>query len=486
MKLYKYFFPALLSGVLVCSCTAGFEEINRNPNGPTEVPPGLLIPAIAESTMDLMYSTFNGGDMGSCWAQHWAKVDYNDEERYQPRATQFGVIWNGLYAGSPAPSGGGILDANIMYDLAKAEGNKNLQGVALIMRVYMFSVLTDVFGDIPFTDAIKAKSGMNSPKYDKQEEIYPALLGMLDEANGFFAADGGAINADSDIIYHGDQELWQKFANALKFRLLMRMSSRADFNRQAELQDLISNRPLFTSNDEEAKLVYLAAPPNDNPVFATIISGGRGEYKINSAVVDLLVINNDPRLSMMAQTNNGGVYRGKPSGINGVPNATWGYANVSPIGEHYLEPTSPAYLMSYAEQEFLIAEAAKRGFITGGDATAEEHFERGVLASMTSIGVTAGEAANYLTNRPYNPATAITQIHTEKWISLFGQGIEAWTEWRRTGIPVLQPAIDGVINEIPSRYQYPSSEQSLNGKNYSDAVNAQGPDELTTKVWWMK
>jgi hypothetical protein len=318
MKINKYIIPSLLSCVLVFSCTKDFEEINTNPNGPTAVPAVLLIPSLAEGTMDLLYSVFNGGDMGSCWAQHWAKVQYNDEERYKPRDTQFDAIWNTLYAGT-------IQDAKIMRELAVSESNENLEGVAIIMQVYAFSVLTDVFGDIPFTEAVSASSGINAPAYDTQESIYAALLTMLDDADALFAADGGSITASSDIIYAGDYTKWQKFGNALKFRMLMRMSSAAGFNRQAELQDIVDNRAIFTSNADEAKLTYLAAAPNNNPVNNSIIAGNRAEFKVNEALVTRLQATADPRLPKFAQLNNGGIYRGKPSGIIDVPSATWDY-----------------------------------------------------------------------------------------------------------------------------------------------------------------
>jgi hypothetical protein len=183
------------------------------------------------------------------------------------------------------------------------------------------------------------------------------------------------------------------------------------------------------------------------------------------------------------------VYRGKPSGIIDVPSDDYNYDNESPIGKLYLEATAPAYFMSYAEQEFLIAEAYKRGFVgAASDANAKIHYDNAVLASMESNGVKSGDAADYLASAPvaYENSTALTRIHTQKWLALFGQGIEAWTEWRRTGIPALTPAIEGAFDEIPSRYTYPPTEQSLNGSNYAAAVAVQGADLLTTKVWWMK
>jgi hypothetical protein len=479
MRINKYLIPSFLSCLLVFSCTQDFEEINTNPNGPITVPAVLLIPSLAEGTMDILYSTFNGGDMGSCWAQHWAKVQYNDEERYKPRATQFDAIWNGLYAGT-------IQDANIMYTLAVSESNENLQGVALVMKAYAFSVLTDIFGDIPYSQALKAQEGINLPAYDTQEEVYTALLAMLDDANDLFSADGGTIDATSDIVYGGDHTKWQKFANALKFRLLMRMSNRADFSLEADLQEIVDDRAIFSSNDDEAKLVYLAAAPNNNPVNASIVGGNRAEYKVNKVLVDLLISTGDPRLEVYAQPNTDDEYRGKPSGIIDVPSDEWSYDNISPIGEPYIAAEAPAYFVSYAEQELLIAEAAKRGLITGGDAVAEIHYDNGVLASMDANGIDAATAASYLTGNGYSAVNGETLIQMEKWVALYGQGIEAWTEWRRTQIPALTPALEGAIAEIPSRYQYPPTEQALNGTNYDAAVAVQGADLLTTKVWWMK
>ncbi len=479
MKLNKYILSGLLSCVAVFSCTEDFDSINKNPNGPIAVPAELLIPALAENTMDQLYSTFNGGDMGSAWAQHWAKVQYNDEERYKPRDTQFDAIWNALYAGT-------IQDARIMRTLAQGQANTNLEGIAVVMEVYAFSVLTDIFGDIPYSEALRAKEGINTPKYDTQEEIYTSLLAKLDEADALFSASGGTIAAASDIVYHGDWAKWEKFGNALKFRLLMRISNRSDFSRQAELQAIVSNRSIFTSNDDEAKLVYLAAAPNNNPVNANIVAGNRGEFKVNSALVDILAASGDPRLPVYAQENKDGDYRGKPSGIIDVPSDEYNYDNVSPIGTLYLAATAPAYFVSYAEQELLIAEAAKRGLISGGDAVAKIHFDNGVLASMSSNGVATGDANAYLLAHPYSSGTAPAQIQTEKWIALFGQGIEAWTEWRRTGIPVLTPAIEGAVNQIPSRYSYPPTEQALNGSSYKAAVTVQGADLLTTPIWWMQ
>jgi hypothetical protein len=468
----QYLSIALTIFLSVGACTDNFEEINTNPNGPVSVPSTLLIASIAETTQDRMNSVFVGGDMGACWAQLWGKVQYNDEERYNPRGSVIDAIWQDLYARA-------LQDASAMYTEAIAEENENLQGVALVLSAYSYHVLTDMYGDVPLKEALQAETGVNSPAYTFQAEIYDSLFLMLDKANSLLSSAGGAISAESDIIYQGDWSSWKKFANSLKFRCLMRISDRSDFNRQGELQEIINNRMIFTSNDDEAKLVYLSASPNQNPVHGSVIAGNRGEYKVGEKAVEFF--QGDPRLSVIAQLNADGIYRGKPAGYLDLPSADWNYDNVSPLGELYLAPEYPGYFVSFAEQEFLIAEAMVRGLISGN---AQAHFIAGIAASMKANGLTEAEFSSYIAERGSN-VTRET-IALEKWKSLFGQGVEAWIEWKRFNYPPLDPAVEGAYDEIPSRYTYPSSEQSLNNTNYTEAVSSQGDDLLTTKIWWNK
>ena len=473
MKLTNYFIKPvfiLLVAIAVTGCTENFEEINDNPNGPTSVPAGLMTTNMVQITMNQLLSTFVGGDMGHCWAQQWSKVQYNDEERYTPRGSVINGYWTTMYSGTGT-------DAVSMYNLAKSEGNQNLMGVALVMHAYAYAALTDVFGDIPYSEALQAESGINTPIYDTQEAVYDALLDSLDAANGYLSAAGGEISASSDILYGGDYMGWKKFANSLKFRMLMRISSKRDVS--ADLTALMS-RNTFTSMDDEAKLVYLSARPSVNPQYNTIVFGNRAEFKVCEVMVSYLEDRNDPRLSAYVGLNADGVYRGKPAGLKNLPSDTWGYENVSPIGDFYLQPETPGVYMSYAQLELLKSEAATQGWISSDAAT---HYNNGVTASILYSGGTTAEAAAYIANVGYS---GLQQVAEQEWLALYGQGVEAWTEQRRTGFPVLTPAIDGVINEIPSRYTYPSDEQNLNAANWKVAVDRQGPDALTTKVWWNK
>jgi hypothetical protein len=266
----------------------------------------------------------------------------------------------------------------------------------------------------------------------------------------------------------------------------MRVSARVDVSN--ELQDIVDNRSVFESNDDEAKLVYLTADPNANPIFESIVYGNRFEYKVNSKLVNMLVDLNDPRLPVYVQKNKDNVYRGKPSGINDVPSDEYNYDNVSAIGTKYLTATEPGYFMSYSELLFLMAEARQKDLITT-TATASDYYLKAIEANF-EINEVSDFYASYIANPKVSLKAGdegLQQIAEQNWLALFCQGIEAWTETRRTGFPVLTPAIDNVLNDkLPYRFTYPVIEQSVNAANYDAAVvSLGGPDLLTTKVWWM-
>lgn len=486
LNIKKFAIGSLMTTVLVTACTSDFEEINQNPNGPVTIPSYLHLPSMIEATADLTYSTFNGGDMGSTWVQHWGKVQYNDEERYAPRVTSINDWWDLLYARP-------LIDGKKMYESGRDENNELAMGVALVWQSYVYSLLTDTFGDVPYSEALQAEEGITLPAYDRQADIYPALIDSLAAAVNYLGGEG-TLPATQDIMYAGDVDKWTKFANSLRVRLLMRMSGKVDVS--AELQSVVDNASLFTSNDDNAQLNYMEQNPNANPIWNTVVFTNRLEWRINETLVTVMNTLGDPRLPVYAQENNVGDIRGVAPGIEEPTTNGYDYANTSLLGEYFLQPSTPAVFMDFAELNFLLAEAAKKGIISGGDETAKSYYDAGITASfdtyngfkMEDNSVVTLVPAVYLTKAgvAYNPTNALVQIATQKWIALYCQGVEAWTEWRRTKLPVLSPAVDPIgIAEIPSRYIYPSKEQSLNSGNYSAAVQSIGSDELTTKVWWM-
>lgn len=469
----------ILVGFLIFlgSCDEQFEEINVDPNNPTAVPSSLLLGDVIRVANNLNYWSFTGGDMGACWSQQWAKVQYNDEERYIIRTGVVQSYWDGMYADV-------IADATDMYNLAKDEGNYSVQGAALVMQAYGFSMLTDVFGDIPFKEAIKGDEGNFQPAYDTQEAVYDGILGLLTRADSALNVGSGTITGTSDLMYNGDVSKWIKFANSLKFRALMRISAKR--NVSSELQALMSSGKLFSSLAEEAKMIYLDNDPNANPIYETVVFGGRSEYKVSSNLVEMLELLNDPRLPVYAQKNGDGVYRGKPAGFVKLPSDDYNYNNVSPIGKMYLDPNLPGYMLGYSELMFLMAEAALEGYISGDAAT---FYLNGIEASFNENGISADYSA-YVAQAPVilsgTKATALKQIAEQKWLALFGQGLEAWIEWKRTQYPVLSPAFESTLSTVPYRYPYPTLEQSVNKGSYDAAAASIGGDKMTTKVWWMK
>jgi len=295
----------------------------------------------------------------------------------------------------------------------------------------------------------------------------------------------GTITSSSDLFYGGNVSNWIKLANSLKFRALMRISSTKDVSE--DLQALMGK--MFTSNADNAQITYLSAAPDANPIWETIVDGNRAEYKINSVMVEILSALNDDRLAVYAGENASGNIVGKPSGFGAqttLPNEGLGYtyANISPLGEKYLTATLPGVLMSYSQLSFLIAQAANEGYISGGITSAQNWYEEGIKASFEFNGISA---VDYLAQSNIGFSTkadAETKIATQEWIALFGQGFESWTEWRRNKIPVLTPAAESIINQIPSRLFYPTTEPSLNKENYDAGVQTLGDDNLTAPLFW--
>jgi hypothetical protein len=476
MKKLNIILYTFLSFVLFTGCDEGFEEFNVDPNNSTAVPAHLLLGGPQRIYMNTMYSAQYGGDMGACWAQQWSKVQYNDEARYVPRRGVIDDIWDVMYADV-------ISESKAMYDLAGAEGNNSLKGAGLVMQAVAYQTLVEFYGPIPLTQAI---DGNNlQPAYDSESVVYEGIIQMLSDASTLLASGKGTITASSDLFYGGNVSNWIKLANSLKFRALMRISSTK--NVSGDLQALMGK--MFTSNADNAQISYLSAAPDANPIWETIVDGNRAEYKINSVMVEMLTSLNDDRLAVYAGENASGNIVGKPSGFGvqtTLPNEDLGYtyANISPLGEKYLTATLPGVLMSYSQLSFLIAEAANEGYISGGITSALDWYKKGITASfefngLSASGYLAQPTLDFTTN-----ADARAKIATQEWIALFGQGFESWTEWRRNKIPLLAPAAESLIDQIPSRLFYPTTEPSLNKESYDAGVQELGGDNLTAPLFW--
>lgn len=492
--------------VMVSSCTKDFETINTDPNNPSvaQAAPAMLLSNIIESATNRTHEIFLGHEMGNCWVQHMAKVQYTDEDRYIPRSSVINSSWNSFYVASG-------MDATTLYRIAKARQDSNYMGVALVMKVYITSVLTDLFGDVPYTEAYRGsptEGGILSPKFDTQESIYRDIVKKLDTANTLLKPTGKAI--EGDIMFANDINKWKKFANSMRMRLLLRMSTKDVPYVTAELSKMVadpSKYPVFESNDDNAQLIYLGDAPNNNPINENRKT--RDDHRVSKTIVDEMYTFNpnvDWRITVYASLANGD-YVGMPNGLTSAKALAYkgnGLSATSKIGTYFSDATSPGVLMSYSELQFILAEAVVRGLITDAPKTAEEYYTEGIFGSyyQYSTQIVAGAksvfaktatidalAEDYMVNggAAWDSENALERIATEKWVAMFEQGLQSWFEWRRTGFPVLTPAEDGMNGgKIPVRVSYPSDEYATNPVNVAAAVTIQGKDDLNTKVWWNK
>ncbi len=289
MKNIKLILIAIFSLSLLTGCDPDFEELNTDPNNPVALPADLLLGYAQRQNMNSLYSMFVGGDMGAGWSQQWSKVQYNDEERYVPRRGVIDGLWDNQYTLV-------ISEGRAIADLSAADGNTNLQAVGMIMQAIGFQNLAEIFGPVPFTEAING--AILQPVYDDEATAWAGIIQLLTDAADLLSNGTGSITASSDLFYGGDTSKWLKLANSLKFRALMRISSTRDVS--AELQALINGGNMMSSNADSAELPYLAAQPDANPIYEQIVDGARPEYKIGTVVVDLLTALDDPRLEVYA------------------------------------------------------------------------------------------------------------------------------------------------------------------------------------------
>lgn len=503
-SIIKYFLPVLVV-LFFTGCTKNFSDANTNNNNPTDVTPDLLLSGIIKSTMDQQVSEAWG--IGNIVVQHHAKIQFVNEDRYG--WNEMNGIWNNVYGNY----------RNLQNIFTKVEGNQSspYYGAALVLKAWMFSLVTDAYGDVPYSEAGKGKTeGLYQPVYDKQEDIYNGILSDLKKANEVLAAANG--NFSGDILYGGGASAiikWRKLANSLRLRYLMRISKKKNVN--ADMQAIINDPvtfPVFTSNADNAELKYLSAAPNQWPLYGTRV-GSFDEFRVSKTLTDRLSAINDPRIKVFGRPTQTSVAAGSPQ-ISGVPNGlsdvdalayNGGVQGVSRVGYTFAclvcndagqsapDPAAArALLMTYAELQFILAEARQKGMISSGDAAS--YYTNGITANFAYWQSVVPAAYNLNITMPSDyldqPSVAyagtdaekLAKIALQKWVSLYFNGLEAWFDWRRTGLPEIIPGPANLNNnKVPVRYIYPLSEQSLNGVNREAAVQRQGADNMNTRPW---
>jgi len=474
----RKYISVLLSGTLLLSavsCKKELVKINQNPNNSQNAQPDYLLTAATKASADTYWGVANTMESSLLFVQYWAKIQYTDPDRYIFTNSAFQELWTVGYSKA-------IVNFNQIAKLGDAQGNSNYKGVALVLRSWIFTLLTDAYGDIPYTQANNIDQYL-TPAYDKQKDVYFALLDDLKAAQTALNPSGKAIAGD--IIYGNNIALWKKFANSLRLRIALRIADREPDKAKQVLADIQAEGGAYiSSNAEIAQLVYLDSP-NQNPV--SNLFDTRDDYRISKTVTDKLLALNDPRLPVYAAKTQDAT----PQGYVGIPNgllvgdaSSLGFTKTSKPGTYFRAPHAPAVIISYAEVLFDRAEAAARGFTTEN---AADLYKQAITASLQQYSVASADIDTYTASPAvqYDPSNFRKSIGEQKWIALFAQGLEEFAEWRRLDYPQLQPAVAGTLNgKIPVRFIYPGTEQSLNGASYKAAVADQGADVLTTKLWF--
>ncbi len=475
-----------LAAMVAAGCDRGLTDLNQNPNSPSDVGAPLLFSAGIQSVVARTLGSTFFWDYTNAWSQHWAKIQYTNEDRYQLRPAANDAHWTGFYAG-------GLMDLHRVVLKGDSLNNPGWKAQGLVMQSWTVGVMTDTWGDIPFSEAFQGVSaGTTQPAYDTQEEVYVQIFADLREANSKLASSPATITS-GDLIYNGSASRWRLFANSLRLRHAMRLSqvdATSSINAAQEFRDALA-AGVFTSNADQAMLQYEIGEPSNNPVDE--IFQTRLDHTISKTLVDTLRNLNDPRLAVYAELpaiHAGGdphdysLYRGQ---TNGASRSDAAFGGLSMLGSYFLEPNTPAVLQSYAEVLFLRAEAAARGWTTE-DAAVMYH--AAIRANMEFYGISDSRIDAYLAqpavqfNAGASMQGKVRQIQVQKWIALFDNGIEAWSEFRRTGYPVLVPGPAALLNQVPTRFSYPNVEYAVNGTNVAAAASRLGGNTMVVPVWW--
>jgi len=449
MKKFIYLFAFILVTV---SCN--LEEINENPNVPTEVPLSTLLPPTQKALADIQ-----GGQLfriNNIFSQHMEGISGRPQEfdRYNPSELFVGNGWNDIYVSS-------VVNLKIIEDRAIQEGSPHYAGVAKVLQAQAFGILTDTWGDVPYFESALGPDAIN-PEYDSQEVIYGQIQLLLDEAIALLEEEESIFTpGPDDIIYNGNLANWIATANLLKARYLMHTTKR---NPNVAGEALIYLSRAFTSTVQDFEYPYLGTGEDINPVNAFFETNET--MIIDQYYIDLMESLSDPRIDFAFEVLlfTGG--QRKP-------------------GDYFASPESPVELAGYLEQLFLLAEARLRNSDTPG---AQSALREAVSISMDEISageITQEQINSYLvdnTNLTGSFEGDLEIIIREKYIALFTTP-EPWADFRRTGYPALEPNDGGISGsnpngEIPRRLIYPQSER-LRNQNFP-SVNPTMQD----RFWW--
>jgi hypothetical protein len=514
----------IAAAFMVMALAACKKELTKVNTSPTSIPAANYDPNFLLTTVQLMYT--GSTDFGAeNWQTEWGEIAgfiqhissintaYYSGDKYLNTVGNFGVYFDHAY----------IYQVQPVVELYKLTLNKpqykNLHQIARIMKALVFERITDIYGDVPYSQAgLGYYQRIYAPQYDTQQSIYTDLLKEVSQATD--SLDVKADNPTGDAYYYstGKNQIseWKKFGNSLLLRIAMRLTKVDPATAQSYVTK-VQNQTM-TSNSDNAVFEHELGSETQNRDSWSIIGEDSTDLKLCNVYIDSLQKNHDPRLHVMAvifSTNDstsvdqlglpqGYVLGGSNPLLNITKTKTYpkklGMEGYSRFSNTILSYTAPNLILTYAETELLLADAAKRWGIGGDPAV---HYKNGLVAAITQLSVYGDDAtiseANaeaYAAAHPYNDAIGLSQINTQYWLCTILDEYEAWSNWRRTsniatnpnGYPALTPTVyPGNVTKgtIPRRLEYPASEKVTNSASYNAAVaRLTGGDMLTSRVWW--
>ena len=437
---------SILVLLLVVGCTKDFEEINTNTNDPVTVQPSLLLRQVIYDYGEQM--SYEGFTAGNLLGQYSTALDFNLFDRHDLKSPQLG--------GNPWPIFyQNLRDNEIILNLSQDNAAYAVyEGPARIMKAYMAAGLTDLFGDVPYSEAFQGDTETVTPSYDTQESIYMGEGGVFDNLDkGILAIQdySGTIALEGDILFNGDLDGWIRFANSLKIKYLMRVSSKIDV--AAQLQAIVDEGNFIDENNENAIFNFTDGEPNSFRL-AQLRVGDFNNYVLSETMDEILINLNDPRIERLYQpfaNSTEGGYNGLLNGIDASTGVS--LADYSLLGTIFRENTGllDANFMTSMETHFLLAEAALQGLIS---ADTETLYNTGVTQAFDYWQVALPD--DYLTaDAALNNGNPLENIITQKWIANSINGYEGWIEYRRTGFPQLK-TISASLNNDCLLYTSPS------------------------------
>ncbi|MEO6228481.1 MAG: SusD/RagB family nutrient-binding outer membrane lipoprotein [Ferruginibacter sp.] len=506
---YSGLILSAVSLLLLQSCAKDFDQLNTNPDAVSSPTPQYIF---SKALYDGASNSANISTLLQGAMQYM--TSYNDVEGFGSK-----YVASQRYAGSVVFANSYSAQINELGEVIKVVKDNpaqvNLYAEARIWRAFCFSRLTDLYGDIPYSQAAQGyNQSIFQPAYDAQKDIYADMLKELDEAANSLNVANTTTYGSADLVYGGNTAQWKKFAYSLMLRLGMRMTKVDATAAQSWVSKAIQGG-IIRDYADIAKVTYIGAGQdiNKNPLALQFLNSSfikadgvsnteGGKYQ--QAFIDSLKANNDPRLSVISVVYVNGVadatpaiQKGMPANINGGMPANFGTYS-EPKQTTVLRVAAPLLIFTVAEGNFLLAEAAARGWYT--TESASSLFEKGIRAAMqqwdlisgTSGTITATQINDYVAAHPYTATTidnALRQIYTEFWVGVFPDAQEVFNNYRRTGYPTLVPNNypgNATGGKIFRRFLYPVNEQSLNGTSYAAAISRQGADDLLTQIWWDK